>query len=179
MTADFGLVTHAAEGHSNELSSKRLRNGPGERRLADARRADKAENRALHGRVQLSNREVLEDAVLGLLEPRVVGVEHPLGLRQVDDFIGSFRPRQGDQPIDVGPRDRVLGGRGWHFRQPVEFAQRFLLHALGHAGSFDLFRQFLDFLRLVVALTEFLLDRLHLLSQEVLALVLAHLGLHL
>ena len=40
-------------------------------------------------------------------------------------------------------------------------------------------RELLDFLGLIVALAELLLDRLHLLAQEVLALVLADLGLHL
>ena len=39
--------------------------------------------------------------------------------------------------------------------------------------------ELLDFLGLVVALAELLLDRLHLLAQEVLALVLADLRLHL
>ena len=40
-------------------------------------------------------------------------------------------------------------------------------------------RELLDLLGLVVALAELLLDRLHLLAQEVLALVLADLRLHL
>ena len=66
-----------------------------------------------------------------------------------------------------------------HLRQPIELAQRFLLDRLGHAGGFDLLGELLDFLGLVVAFAELLLDRLHLLAQEVLALVLADLGLHL
>ena len=53
------------------------------------------------------------------------------------------------------------------------------LTRLGHAGGFDLLGELLDFLGLVVALAELLLNRLHLLAQEVLALVLADLGLHL
>ena len=46
-------------------------------------------------------------------------------------------------------------------------------------GRFDLLAQLLDLLGLIVAFAELLLDRLHLLAQEVLALVLADLGLHL
>ena len=90
-----------------------------------------------------------------------------------------FVPRQRDQPVEVGARHRVLGRGDRHLRQPVELAQRFLLDRLGHAGRFDLLAQLLDLLGLVVAFAELLLDRLHLLAQEVLALVLADLGLHL
>ena len=53
------------------------------------------------------------------------------------------------------------------------------LTGLGHAGRFDLLGELLDLLGLIVAFAELLLDRLHLLAQEVLALVLADLGLHL
>ena len=66
-----------------------------------------------------------------------------------------------------------------HLRQPIQLAQRLLLHELGHADRLDLLGQLLDFLGLVVALAELLLDRLHLLAQEVFALVLADFGLHL
>ena len=53
------------------------------------------------------------------------------------------------------------------------------LTAVGHAGRVDLVAQLVDLLGLLVAFAELLLDRLHLLAQEVLALVLADLGLHL
>ena len=66
-----------------------------------------------------------------------------------------------------------------HLRQPIELAQRFLLHQLRHAGGFDLLGELLDFLGLIVAFAELLLNRLHLLAQEVLALVLADFRLHL
>ena len=54
------------------------RDRPRERRLADARRADEAQDRPLDVGVQLAHREVFEDAVLRLLEARVIGVEHLL-----------------------------------------------------------------------------------------------------
>ena len=129
--------------------------------------------------IQLADRQVLENPVLGLFQARMIGVEHRLGLRQVDDLVGPLVPRQRDQPVDVGARDGVLGGRGRHLRQAVELAKRFLLDRLGHAGRFDLLGELLDFLGLIVALAELLLNRLHLLAQEVLALVPPHFGLHL
>ena len=90
-----------------------------------------------------------------------------------------FAPRQRDEPVEIGARHGVFGGRHRHLRQAIELAQRFLLHRLGHAGRFDLLGELLDLLGLIVAFAELLLNRLHLLAQEVLALVLADLGLHL
>jgi hypothetical protein len=46
-------------------------------------------------------------------------------------------------------------------------------------GGLDLLVELFDLLGLIVALAQLLLDRLELLAQEVLALVLADLGLHL
>ena len=98
---------------------------------------------------------------------------------QVDRLLGAALPGQRDEPVEIGARDGVLGGRHGHLRQAVELAPGFLEHRLGHAGGVDLLAQLLDLARLVVALAELLLDGLHLLAQQVLALVLAHLGLHL
>ena len=117
---------------------------------------------------------------LSALETRVIGVEH-LPWSATRSMTSSVRLAHGSaiEPVDVGARHGVFGGRGRHLRQPVELAQRFLLHLVGHARGFDLRAQLVDFLGLVVALAELLLDRLHLLAQEVLALALADLGLHL
>ncbi len=103
----------------------------------------------------------------------------PLVCGEVDDLVGPLRPRQRDQPVEIRARHGVLGRGHRHLREPIELAQRLLLDRLGHAGRFDLLGELFDFLRLVVAFAELLLDRLHLLAQEVLALVLADLGLHL
>jgi hypothetical protein len=179
MTANLGLVTHAAERHANELPAERRRNRFRQRRLPDSGRPDEAENRALHVGLQLADGQVLDDAVLGALEAGMIGVEHRLGLQQIDVLVGPLRPRERDEPVDVGPGDRVLGGGRGHFRQSIELAKRFLLHLVGHPRRFDLVAQLVDFLGLIVAFAELLLDRLHLLAQEVLALVLADFGLHL
>ena len=98
---------------------------------------------------------------------------------QVDHFLGPLGPGQRHQPVEIGARDGVLGRRHRHLRQAIELARRFLQHGLGHAGRLDLLAQLVDFLGLVVVLAELLLDRLQLLAEEVLALVLADLRLHL
>ena len=179
VTADLGLVAHAAERHPDELAAQRLGDRAGQRRLADPGRADEAEDRPLHAGVQLAHRQVFEDALLGPVEPGVLGVEDAARLGQVDDLVGPLGPRQRDDPVEIGARHRVLGGGGRHLRQPVELAQRFLLHRLGQPGGIDLLAQLLDVLGLVVAFAELPLNRLQLLAQEVVALVLADLRLHL
>ena len=150
-----------------------------QRRLSDPGRTDEAENRPLHVGVQLAHRQVLEDAVLRLLETRVVAVERLPRARQIDPLLGPLVPRQGDQPVDVGARHGVLGRGDRHARQAVELAQRLLQRGLRHAGRLDLLPQLLDLLGLIVVLSELLPNRLELLAQQVLALALAHLRLHL
>ena len=76
MAADLGLVAHAAQGHAHELAVGGLRDRLAERRLAHAGRADEAQDRRLQPVDALLHREVLDDALLHLLEAVVVGVEH-------------------------------------------------------------------------------------------------------
>ncbi len=72
VAADLGLVAHAAQRDADELASQRPGDRLAERRLADPRRADEAEDRPLHLLLQLADAEVLEDPRLDLLEVVVV-----------------------------------------------------------------------------------------------------------
>ena len=99
--------------------------------------------------------------------------------REVEQVRRLLAPRQRDEPVEIGPRDRVLGGRGRHLAEPVELSQRFLLRLLGHLRRLDLLAELIELPGAVVGLAELLLDGLQLLAQVVLALALAHLGLHL
>ena len=179
MAADFRFVAHAAERDAHELPADRVGDRARQRGLADAGRAEEAQDRSLDVRIELAHRQVLEHAVLDLLEAGVIGVEDLLGVLQIDRVFRALRPRQRDEPVDVGARHGVLGRGDRHLGQAIELAQRFLLHRLGHAGGVDFRAQLLDFLGLLVPFAQLLLDRLHLLAQEVLALVLADLGLDL
>ena len=102
MSTNLGFVAHAAQRDAHELPSERLGNRARERCLADAGRAHEAEDRTLHVGIELPDREVLEDAIFDLLEPRVVGIEHLLGAMQVDDVIGPLAPWQSDEPVEIG-----------------------------------------------------------------------------
>ena len=101
MASDFCLVMHAAEGQSDELPAQSARNGLAQRSLADARRSDEAQDRALHIRFQASHREIVKDAVFDFLKIIVIGVENFLGLGDVYLCAGGLGPWQHSQPLDV------------------------------------------------------------------------------
>jgi hypothetical protein len=79
VAADLGLVAHAAQRHAHELAVGGLGDRLAERGLADAGRADQAQDRRLQLVDALLHGEVLEDAFLDLLQAVVVLVEHLLG----------------------------------------------------------------------------------------------------
>src|SRR5262245_25708070 len=152
MPADFSLVAHAAKRYTDKLATQRFRNRPRQRRFADPRRADEAENWSLHGWIELANGQILDDAILRLFETGVIGVKNALGLDEIDHLISPPVPWQSDEPIEIRARDSVFRRGNRHLRQAIELAQRFFLDRFRHAGCFDFFRQLLDFLGLIVAL---------------------------
>ena len=139
---------------------------------------DEAQDRALHVGLQAANRQVIQNAVLHLLQIVVVGIEDLLGFQNVHFHARRFLPRQHRQPLDVVAREAVVGGHRRHARQPAQFLQGLFLHVVGHARRFNLLPQLLGVARGFVLLAQFLLDGLHLLAQVVLALRLLHAVLH-
>ena len=123
--------------------------------------------------------QVVEDAVLDLLQVVVVLVED-LG-RAPHVHLGGRgnAPRQAGHPLEVGARDAVLRRHGGDARQALQLLQRLGLDLFGHAGRFDLLAQVLDIALRLVALAQFLLDGLELLAQVELALALRKLALDL
>ena len=126
---------------------------------------------------QLLDGDVLDDAVLDVLEAGVVGVEHLARADRVELLVGALAPRHGDQPVQVGADHLALAGAALaHPLETVELALGLLADVVGHAGLFDLRAVLVD--RAGVVLAELAADRLHLLAQEVLALLLLGAGLH-
>ena len=110
MAADLRLVADAAERHAHELAVERARDRLADRRLAGAGRADQGQDRA--GALvlldpallaELAHGEVLDDPVLDVLEPVVVGVEHLARVHGVEPLLGGLAPRHCEQPVQVGP----------------------------------------------------------------------------
>ena len=117
VAADLRLVADAADRDPLEAAPERAGDRAPEAGLADAGRADEAEDRAARLGPQLADRQVLEDPVLDLLEVVVVGVEDLAGVLDVEVVVGALVPRQVEQPVEVGPDHAVLGGGR---RQPLE-----------------------------------------------------------
>jgi hypothetical protein len=182
VAADLGLVTHAAERHAHELAPGRAGDRLADRGLAGARRADQRQDdpgAAVVGdaavRAQLAHGQVLRDALLDVVEAGVVGVEHLPRVHRVEPFVAPLRPRHGDQPVEVGADHRGLAGRLAHPLEPGDLALGLLADLVGHSGLLDLGPVLLGHGGVVVA--ELLADRVHLLAQEVVALLLLGAGL--
>src|SRR4051812_8738582 len=106
MTSDLSLVTHAAEADAHEVAAGRTRDRLAERGLADARRTDQAENRALDALLALLHGEILKDALLDLLQAVVILVQHLLREADVTLDLGRLRPRNRKDPVEVVAHDR-------------------------------------------------------------------------
>src|SRR5690606_34598268 len=109
VTANLRLIAHAAERHADELAIRRARDRLAQRGLADARRPDETQDRALQRLHTLLHREVFDDALLDLLEPVVVLVEHLLGVRDVVVDLRLLLPRALHEPVDVIAHDGRFG----------------------------------------------------------------------
>ena len=122
------------------------------------------------------HREVLQDALFGLFEGVVIGVEHRLSFSEVFFLLGVIAPRQRQHPLDVVTQDRSLSAHWAHHLELTRLALKFLA---GHSGQV-----FLSDLRLKLILlaarvfattAELLLNRLHLLIEIIVALLTLHL----
>jgi hypothetical protein len=182
MAANFGLVPHAAHRDAIELAADRRRDGLAERRLAGARGTDEAEYGAMRvAAAQLAHREVLDDALLRLIQPVVVLVERLLDLLQVDLLDRVLVPRQREDPVEVRADHLVLARCRRELAHALRLAPRLLHRALGQAGFLELAQRLHRFLLARIRLAQLGLDRAQLLAQVELALVLLdlHLGLAL
>src|SRR5690606_41544226 len=59
-----------------------------------ARRSDQAQDGPAHVVLELADREVLQDALLDLLDPVVVRVQHAARVLDVEVVLAHLRPRQ-------------------------------------------------------------------------------------
>ena len=181
MTADLGLVAHAAEGDAYEVATQGTRDRLPQRGLADAGRTDEREHRARappadHFETALratgANGEVFDDAVLHVVQAVVVGVEHGSGSRDVGAVDGALVPRQVEHGVQPGADPtglRALVARPFEL---ADLAQGGLAHLVRQRRSLDAGAVVVGTVRVV--LTEFLAYRRQLLAQQELALALVH-----
>ncbi len=176
MAANLRLVAHTTQRHPDELAPGGARHRLAERGLAHAGRSDQAQDRRLQAVDALLHREILDDALLHLLEPVMVGVEDFHRVRQIFADLAPLAPGQRQQRVDVVAHDRGFGRHGRHHLELLQLAQDLAFGLLRHLGGLDLLFHLLE-IGVLVALAQFLLDGLDLLVQVVLALALLHLAL--
>ena len=112
MAADLGLIAHAAQGHANIFTPRRLGNRLPKRGFSNAWGANKTKNGCLDLVDPLLHSKVFQDAIFDLVEPVVILVEHLLGFGQVMLDLGLGGPGQACQHIDVIAHHRSLGRHG-------------------------------------------------------------------
>ena len=175
VAADLRLVAHSPQRHPHELAVGGAGDGASQRGLAHARRPDQAQDRSLELARPLLHGQVFENPFLDLLQPIMIGFQNRLGRCQILMNLGALAPGNADQPVDVVAHHRGLGRHRRHHLQFVQFRLGLGLGFLGHSRLLDALAQFLDFVGRILQIAEFLLNRLDLLVQIILALALFHL----
>jgi len=136
--------------------------------LCPPRRSDK-EGSAPSCLAEVFSPPEIGDALLHLLQIVMIFVENLVRSRMsISDCRGLLHGRK--HPFQIGPRNHVLRGRRRHFGQPLQLAIALFL-ASASCPFFHFLAQLVDLCIGIVGFAEFLLDRLHLFAQEVLALV--------
>ena len=181
VAANLGLVADASQRHADELPSGRPGDRLADRGLAGAGRADQGQDRPRPTLIadlalgpQLAHRDVLGDPVLDVLEARVVCVQDLARVVRIEALSRALAPRNRQEPVEVGPDHRGLA-RLAHPLQSAELSLGLIAHLVRHPRFVDLAPIIVDDRSLVLA--ELLADRLELLSEEVLALLLLGAGL--
>ena len=105
----------------------------------------------------------------------MVGVEDLAGTAKVEPVLARLAPGEHREPVEVGPHDRVLG-RAWvHPREPLDLALGLGQDLVGGIGLLEPLPELVELGVLRLPLAKLFLDRLDLLSEEMVALGLGDL----
>ena len=185
VTADLGLVAHAAQGDADELAPEGVGHGLAERRLADARRPDEGQDGAraapVHRRqaalgLQLAHGEVLEDALLDVRQTVVVGLQNARRLFDVEAVLGLDAPGELEHGVEPGADPARLGALVAGALELVDLALDGLADVLGQVTRLELGPVVVGVgvVAVVAELPELLADGIELAAQQELALRLLH-----
>ena len=101
MTANFAFIAHATQRDADKFASRRAGHRFAQRRLAHARRANKAQNRALQLLRTLLNRQIFDNPFLDLLKAIMVFVQNLLRAPKVLLHAALDAPWDRQDPIQV------------------------------------------------------------------------------
>ncbi len=105
----------------------------------------------------------------------MVFIQNALRPRHIELVFRVLQPRQIQNPIHVVARHRIVGGRRIGARQTLQLLVELLAGFFGELLLTGSFPQLLDFVA-ASALAQLLLNGLHLLAQQVLALLFIDVG---
>ena len=183
MSADLGLVVDAAERHAHELAVQCAGDRLADRGLPGAGRTDQRQDRAgalvlLDPAIlpKLAHGEVLDDAVLDVLQAGMIRIEHLTRVAGVQPLLRALSPRDGQQPVEIRADHLRLAALVAHALEAARFALCLLSHGVRHPGFGDLRPVVLGGGPVVLA--ELLANRVHLPPQDVFALLLLGAGFH-
>ncbi len=172
VAADLGLVVDAAEAHAHELAPERARDGARDAGFAHARGSDEAEYLPVDFAREPRHGDVLDDALLDLLEAEVILVEYPARALEVEVVLGRLAPGELEHALDVVAHLRRFVRAAGQVAVTVDLALERLFDGLGHILLFERRQEGVAFALLVLA--ELAADDLHLLAQEVFLLIFVY-----
>ena len=106
-----------AQTHAGELAVHALGNGMCDARLADTRRADKADDLSLDILIQLAHGQQLQNTLLDLLQAVMLTVQHLAGMGLIKVILGRGMPRQGKAGVQIAADHTALGAAALHTGQ--------------------------------------------------------------
>ena len=108
MPSDLRFIAEPTEGHTHILSLQ----GPGhrfsKRGLAHTWGPVQTEDGRFHIALQLQYSEVFEDALLDLLQPKMVLVQDLPGALQIEVVLGNLVPGKIEQEFEIIALNRIL-----------------------------------------------------------------------
>ena len=183
VTADLGLVPGATQGDAGERAAQRPRHRLPQGGLSHARGTDQGQDHprapASGGgqaavRPALAHGEVLDDPLLHVGEPGVIGVERAPGLPQVEVVLRARPPRQLEDGVEPGADPAMLGALLARALQPGDLALDGLASRVRHLQPAQAAAVLLDGVRGLVGLAQLLADGGQLLAQQEVALRALH-----
>ena len=165
VAADIRLIPHAAEAHTDIFAPE----CPGDRLtdtgFAGAGRADEQQDGACLLLLEIHDRNLLDDALLDLLQTVMILVQHLLRLIEIHEFWRLRLPGQRRDKIEIVVEHAVLLRLLSLLSEPVQNLLGLLPRRLVHAGLRDLLLELLHVGHILrVHTVKFLLQILHLLA---------------
>ncbi len=108
VTANLGLVVHAAQGYPYIFAPERASDALAKGGFTYSGRAPQAQDGRLHVALELEDRKVFDDTVFHLVQTKVVLVQHLLRMLQVQVVVRQLSPGQVQHELDVRILDAVV-----------------------------------------------------------------------